>query len=236
MRVFIGYDPRERLAWQVCAASLQATARQPVSIEPISRDQLAQAGHYTRQQHDQDGVQWDAISGQPCSTDFSIARFWIPVLAPRAGWVLFCDCDFLWRRDVGELFALADSRYAVMVVKHQHAPSETLKMDGQVQRVYPRKNWSSLALWNMSHAGNQRLNHYKLNTLPRDSLHGFCWLRDEEIGEIPETWNWLDGHSNPEIDPAVVHLTRGTPDMPGWEYTRYAGEWCQYAQAFRKAA
>lgn len=236
-RVFIGYDARERLAWQVCAASLQATAKAPVAMEPIGRTALVKTGHYTRPQSDRNGVHWDDISNAPCSTDFSIARFWLPALAGRAGWALYCDCDFLWRRDVGELFALADSRYAVMVVKHAFAPTDTEKMDGQIQTSYPRKAWSALTLWNLAHAGNQRLNHYKLNTLHRNDLHAFCWLRDEEIGALPEAWNWLDGHSDPVIDPSAVHFTRGTPDMAGWEFTRYAGEWCKYASAFaRKAA
>lgn len=237
MRVFIGYDARERLAWQVCAASLLAHASSPVAVEPIGRTALAAAGHYTREQADRNGIAWDVVSDAPCSTDFSIARFWVPVLGGRTGWALFCDGDFMFRGDVRELFALADSRYAVMVVPHQHAPTEATKMDGQPQTVYARKNWSSLVMWNLAHAGATRLNHYKLNTLPGRDLHRFCWLRDDEIGYLPEAWNWLDGHSDASIDPAAVHFTRGTPDMPGWEFTRYAGEWCRYAQAFvRKAA
>jgi hypothetical protein len=236
-RVYIGYDARERLAWQVCAASLQDCAADPVAVEPIGRPALEKAGLYQRPTSIRDGRLWDDISGAPCSTDFSIARFWAAALAGRTGWALFCDGDFLWRRDVGQLFALADHRYAVMVVPHQHAPTEPMKMDGQIQTVYERKNWSSLVLWNLAHAGAQRLNHFTLNTRPGRDLHRFCWLRDEEIGFLPETWNWLDGHSDPALDPAAVHFTRGTPDMPGWEFTRYSREWCGYAQAFsRKAA
>lgn len=236
-RVYIGYDARERLAWQVCAASLLDRASVPIAVEPVGRTALVKAGLYLRTQSDRNGVQWDDVSNAPCSTDFSIARFFVPTLAGRAGWALYCDGDFLFRRDVGELFALADHRFAVMVVQHQHAPAETTKMDGQVQTIYPRKNWSSLTLYNLQHAGNQRLSHYQLNALPGRDLHAFCWLRDHEIGALPIEWNWLDGSSDPAIDPAAVHFTRGCPDMPGWEYTRYAGEWCRYAQAFaRKAA
>lgn len=231
-RIFIGYDARERLAWDVCAASLLFHTRTPLAIEPIGRVGLRAL--YTRPQVEKDGVQWDVISEAPCATDFSVARFFVPLIARRSGWALFCDGDFLWRRDVGELFALADHRYAVMVVKHVHAPTETVKMDGQVQTVYPRKNWSSCVLWNLAHAGTQRLNLFVANTRPGRDLHAFCWLRDDEIGELPVEWNWLDGHSDPSIDPAAVHMTRGTPDMPGWEYTRYAGEWCRYAQVFAR--
>lgn len=236
-RVYIGYDAREWLAWQVCATSLQATSKYPVSVRPIGRTALVASGNYTRTQSDRNGIQFDDISNAPCSTDFSLARFWVPAIDPYSGWALFCDGDFLWRRDVHELFELRDSRYAVMVVKHDHQPTDATKMDGQQQTTYPRKNWSSLCLWNMNHAASRRLNHYKLNTLPGRDLHRFCWLRDEEIGGLPEAWNWLDGHSDPTLDPAAVHFTRGTPDMPGWEFTRHSAEWCRYAQVFaRKAA
>jgi lipopolysaccharide biosynthesis glycosyltransferase len=189
-------------------------------------------GVYTRTQSVRNGVQWDDTSEAPCSTDFSIARFWVPHLAGSVGWALYCDCDFLWRADVGELFGLADPRYAVMVVPHQHAPSETVKMDGQPQTVYPRKNWSSLVLWNLGSAGARRLDHEMLNTLTGRDLHRFCWLNDAEIGFLPERWNWLDGTSDEAINPAAVHMTRGTPDMPDWGETSYAGEWSRYALGF----
>ncbi len=194
-------------------------------------------GLYVRKQSEVAGVQWDDVSGAPVSTDFALARFWVPAIAGAAGWALFCDCDFMWRADVGELFAQANPKYAVMVVKHQHAPPESKKMDGQVQTQYARKNWSSLCLWNLSHAGTRRLSDWQLNNLAGRDLHAFSWLKDEEIGDLGERWNWLDGHSDPAIDPAAVHFTRGTPDMLGYTGTRYAGEWNRYAGAFiQKAA
>lgn len=238
MRVFIGWDSQERLAWQVCAASLQARANLPVPVEAIGRPDLEKVGIYTRPHSYRGEVQWDDVSDAPCSTDFSIARFWVPSIAGRAGWALYCDCDFLWRRDVRELLELADPRYAVMLVRHDHVPNEKSKMDGKPQTNYPRKNWSSLCLWNLAHAGSQRLTPHMLNALPGRELHAFCWLKDHEIGEIPGTWNWLDGSSDTGIDPAAVHFTRGTPDMKHWANTLYATEWWSYAQAFttRKAA
>lgn len=235
-QVFIGWDPREHLAWQVCAASLQRHAREPLPVTPIHRGALEAAGHYRRPHELRQGIDWDVISEQPCSTAFSIARFGVPLLAPRAGWALFCDVDFLWRADVWNLFALADPRYAVMCIQHAHRPGEAVKMDGQVQRSYARKNWSSCMLWNLGHAAHTRFLDNLLNTEHRDALHAFCWLEDHEIGALPECWNWLDGHSDPAIDPAAVHYTRGTPDMPGYEHTRYASEWNQYAQAFLRRA
>lgn len=230
-KIFIGWDAREHLGWQVCAASLQRHASYPVQVQPISRPELIGRGLYHRPQRLIDGVQHDEISHAPVSTDFSLARFWVPLLAGSTGWAMFVDCDFMFRSDVRRLFERCDPRYAAMVVPHQHVPVETEKMDGQVQTVYPRKNWSSLVLWNMAHAGTRRLTTYLLNNATGRDLHRFHWLKDEEIGFLPESWNWLDGHSDPAMAVDAVHFTRGTPDMPGWEHTRYAAEWNRYAQA-----
>lgn len=231
--VFIGWDPRERLAWTVACASLQAQASFPVTVHAIWRQQLEALGIY-RRAHSTRGAQlFDDISDAPCATEFSLARFGVPLLARQNGWALFVDVDFLFRADVWDLYRAADRRYAVMVVKHRHEPEEDVKMDAQAQTRYPRKNWSSCVLWNMQHAANQSRLSDLLNTWNGARLHGFEWLRDEQIGELPEgeAWNWLDGHSSPEIVPKAVHFTRGTPDMPGYEHTRYASEWNQYAKA-----
>lgn len=231
--VFIGFDPRERLAWNVACASLQAQASFPVTVHAIWRQQLEALGIY-RRPHSMRGLQlYDDISDAPCATEFSLARFGVPMLARQNGWALFVDVDFLFRADVWELFKAADRRYAVMVVKHRHAPTEQVKMDAQMQTAYPRKNWSSCVLWNMQHAANQSQISNLLNTVSGVRLHGFEWLPDELIGELPdgEAWNWLDGHSSSLINPKAVHFTRGTPDMIGYEHTRYAPEWNGYAKA-----
>lgn len=232
--VFIGFDPRERLAWQVACASLQALARQPVAVRPIWRQQLEQAGLYARPHEERGGVLWDCVSDAPCSTEFSVARFGVQA-AGRTDWVLYVDVDFLFRADVWEIFDAADPRFAVMLVKHRHSPAETEKMDGQVQRRYERKNWSSCVLWNRKHGTNRQDWHALLSTWHRDRLHGFAWLKDKQIGELPggEAWNWLDGHSDPALEPKAVHFTRGTPEMAGYENTRFAPEWQRYAEVLR---
>ncbi|KAL5683856.1 hypothetical protein ACJX0J_010241, partial [Zea mays] len=42
----------------------------------------------------------------------------------------------------------------VTCVKHEYQPAEVTKMDGAIQRVYTRKNWSSMVLYNCSHPNN----------------------------------------------------------------------------------
>lgn len=233
-RVFIGYDARQKMQWEVCAASIQRKAKCPVPVSPIGRIDLMARGLYKRGQRHIRGIDYDLPSEAPVSTDFALARFWVPVLSERAGWALFCDSDFLWRCDVRELMALADPRFAVMVVKHDYHPRDQQKMRGQPQTDYPRKNWSSLILWNLAHAGVSRLSDLDLMSRPGRWLHGFSWLEDKEIGELPEAWNWLDGHSPPTTQPKAVHFTRGTPDMEGWERTLYAPEWMAYASGFAR--
>jgi hypothetical protein len=165
------------------------------------------------------------ISEAPMSTEFAISRFLVPHLA-EDGWALFVDCDVLARVNVEELFDLAaESGKAVMCVKHKHRPPPGVKMDGQAQTVYARKNWSSVMLFHVKHPANRSLTVDAINTLPGRDLHRFCWLDDSEIGELGPEWNWLVGHSSPDIDPKIVHFTDGIPSFRGYESQPYADHW-----------
>ncbi len=226
--IFIGYDARERLAWEVCARSITAHASLPPPIRPICMQALQLAGLYRRPTvRDEVGILTDVISRAPMSTEFAIARFFVPFLT-RAPWALFCDADFMFRADIAELLEHADQRYAVQVVKHaDYVPRETVKMDDHPQSAYSRKNWSSLVLWNMASAGAKRLTLHAANTQKGLFLHQFSWLEAHEIGELPAAWNWLEGTSDPMIEPKAVHFTRGVPGMikPPVAYT---SEWCDH--------
>lgn len=223
--ILIGWDARERTAWEVCARSIIRNAALPPTIRPIGMGTLR--GLYNRPTERRGQVLWDSISNAPMSTEFALARFFVPLVS-RARWALFCDGDFMFRADVADLFALADPHFAVQVVKHHYHPTERLKMDGQPQTDYPCKNWSSLILWNLKHASANRIWNADANLRPGLWLQRFGWLHDDEIGELPVEWNWLEGSSDPAIEPKAVHFTRGTPDMPGHEDGLYAGEWCDY--------
>ncbi len=211
----MGFDPREQDAYRVCERSIRKHSSISVEVKPLILDQL---GIYKRPTTRNGDRLYDEISAAPMSTEFALTRFLVPFLEDYKGWSLFCDCDFLWRADVAELFSLADQKYAVQVVKHNHRPLENEKMDGQLQTIYPRKNWSSLVLWNNEHLSNAgQLD--RVNRWPGLHLHQFRWLRDEEIGDIPAEWNWLE-HS-----PKAVHFTRGVPSMLGYENVAFSDEW-----------
>lgn len=219
--VLIGWDSREKKAWEVCARSIIRNAKIPPSIRPIGIQTLGDL--YKRPTERRDGRLFDVISNAPMATEFALARFFTPIVG-LGRWVLFCDADFMFRADINDLFDLADNRFAVMVVKHDYVEAATEKMDGQRQTSYPRKNWSSLMLWNMAHAGHKRIWADDANRQSGLWLHQFSWLKDHEIGELPKEWNWLEGVDDNAIEAKGVHFTRGTPDMLS-EPLVYGGLW-----------
>jgi len=222
--IWIGFDPREAAAFAVAKHSINRHLITPIPVRGLVLTDLRTGGLYNRPTSRRDGRLWDEISEAPMATEFACSRFLVPRLA-GSGWALFMDCDMLVRTDLFKLFQIADPNKAVMVVKHNHQPVETTKMDGQAQTKYPRKNWSSVMLFNCDHPANKKLTSELVNSVPGRDLHRFCWLKDDEIGELDPKWNWLVGHSDPAIDPAIVHFTDGIPTMPGYEDCAFADEW-----------
>tara|TARA_R110000772_G_scaffold4094_8_gene14493 strand:+ start:12375 stop:13052 length:678 start_codon:yes stop_codon:yes gene_type:complete len=222
LRVYIGRDNQFGVkAAQVCKDSLLANASIPVSVTMLDQDWLRKAGLYRRHSYVADGQHYDTIDGRPFSTEFSFTRFLTPFLQPD-GWAIFCDGDFLWRKDIADL--PLDDQYSLMCVKHNYKPTDKTKMLGQIQEGYPRKNWSSLMAFNVP---KNTLTPQQVNTEKGSWLHGMQWLDDRQIGSIDATWNALDGDSaNP--DPSAYHYTLGTPDMPGHEFAPFAQEWSRY--------
>jgi hypothetical protein len=222
--IWLGFDPREADAYAVAHSSIRRRLTAPWPVRGVMLESLRRAGLYTRPTSRRDGRLWDDISAAPMATEFAISRFLVPHLA-QEGWALFMDCDVLARANLDRLFDLADPTKAVMVVKHDHQPAEGTMMDGQAQTVYPRKNWSSVMLFNVKHPANAALNVDLVNTVPGRDLHRFCWLGDGDIGELPPEWNYLVGVSDPSIDAKIAHFTLGVPSMEGHNNCQYANEW-----------
>lgn len=207
----------------------------PLAVEQLDVRMLEHSGIYRRNWKIKDGQFIDTFDQRPFSTEFAFTRFLVPALCQWRGWAIFCDSDFLFRRDIADLWHLRDDEKAVLVVQHDHVPQEKEKSDGRPQSTYWRKNWSSMVLWNCAHASNRMLVPYMVNGKTGQYLHSFSWLRDDEIGALPMQWNWLEGqHPKPpagEAEPCAVHFTRGTPDKPGYARVDYADEWRAAAYA-----
>ncbi len=149
-------------------------------------------------------------------TEFTHSCFLTPALAGYEGRALFCDCDFLWFGDVGDLFDHAHARKAVSCVQHDYRPTETTKMDGAVQTVYPRKNWSSLMLFNCAHPAVRALTPKVANTESGAYLHRLQWVADADIGALPLEWNWLEGWN----EVPAAGSPQGRAFHPGWSVVR----------------
>lgn len=229
LEIYIGWDPREEDAYNVCEHSLRRHSSIDLNVRPVRLSDLREAGLYTRSTETRDGKLWDTISGAPMSTEFAISRFFVPLLARhdgKSGWAIFCDCDFLWLKDISKLEKQLDPEKALCCVQHNYQVVEGTKMDGQVQLNYARKNWSSLMAFNLNHPANNDLDLSLLNGVPGRDLHRFCWLKDDDIGAITPDWNWLEGtYKASEIEPSAVHFTRGGPWMKGWENVDFADAW-----------
>lgn len=222
--VYIGWDSREDIAYQVAKYSIHKYNNK-VNVEPLKQHELRDRNVY-----------WRDVD-QLASTEFTFTRFLVPFLNNYTGWAIFCDCDFLFRVDVDEIFKQANDDYAVMVVQHDYQPKETVKMDGQTQHLYPRKNWSSMILFNCAHPSNQALTLENVNTQSGAWLHRFQWLQDSEIGNLSPEYNWLVGWYQEPQDgkPKVIHYTEGGPWFDNYLDVEYGDLWLQDRDEYIKS-
>jgi len=210
IRVFVGYDEKETVAFHVLSHSIHRRASAPVSITPLMLSQLKDSFHRER-----DPKQ---------STDFAFSRFMIPHLCDFQGWAVFVDCDFLCFSDIARLWALRDDRCAVMCVKHNYEVKNDTKFLGQVQTRYEKKNWSSLMLLNCARC--TALTPEYVNSATGLQLHQFKWLESEDlIGEVPKEWNYLINTYPVKPDVHMVHYTDGGPYFTEYANCDYSREW-----------
>ena len=216
--IYVGWDSREPIAADVLKYSIEKNTTVPVNIIYLRQDKLREQGLY-----------WRDIDNLG-STEFTFTRFLVPYLNNYEGHAIFVDCDFLCITDLAELINQADSKKAIQVVKHDYTPPEGTKMDGQRQLPYPRKNWSSMILWNCAHKDNRKVDLDFVNTASGQDLHRFTWLKDRDIGELPPEWNWLVGWYREIRDgyPKWIHYTLGGPWFDQWRDVEYGDLWSAY--------
>lgn len=209
LRVCIGYDPSETAAYHVCAHSILKRCSVPVQFIPINKRNIPE---FDRGKEDG-------------STEFSFSRFLTPYLSGYVGQSIFMDCDMLVRCDLAEILEECDLSHDVFVVKHNYTPTTDSKFLGQKQHVYPKKNWSSVMVFNNFASACRRLTPEVVNKETGKYLHQFEWCKDERVGELPKEWNHLVGEVKPNPDAKIVHFTLGTPCFEGYDKQEFAGEW-----------
>jgi len=209
LKIMIGFDQSESVAMHVLIHSILARASKPVSITPIYLNNIRDV--YTKQRDPKQ------------SNEFSFTRFLTPYLSNYEGWSLFLDCDMMLRTDIAELFELADPDKAVMVVKHHYTPTTDRKYLGAVQYRYPRKNWSSVMLFNNSKC--KALTPEYVNHASAMELHRFAWTEDALIGALPLEWNHLVSEYPPNKNAKIVHWTIGGPYFKEYQDVEFADQW-----------
>ena len=207
--IFIGYDPREAVAYHVCANSIIRHASKPVAIIPLALNLF----------EDYKETHTDG------SNQFIYSRFLVPHLMDYTGHAIFIDGDMVVRSDITELWAWRQNHYDVQVVKHNYETCMTEKYLGSKNENYPRKNWSSVIIWNCESPANQCLTPAFVQKSTGAELHRFTWIKDERIGDLPAEWNWLPDEYGLNINADLLHYTLGAPCFHDFATTPMADDW-----------
>jgi lipopolysaccharide biosynthesis glycosyltransferase len=212
-QIFIGWDSRDQDAYKVCEYSIKRRLSIDIPIFPLKQSELRERNIYQRP--------IDVLA----STEFSLTRFLVPHLSDYKDFSIFLDCDFLVLEDIYQLLESIDKSKAISVVKHEYTPSNSKKMDGKSQHLYPRKNWSSFIVFNNQHPSNLKLTPEIVNSESPQFLHRFSWLDDNEIGEISHEWNYLVGWYSDIERPKAIHYTEGGPWFDEYINCDFSKDW-----------
>jgi len=195
IRLVVGFDQREAIAYHVFAQSVLLKSSNPISFNPLSKNTL---DFYNETHSDR-------------SNAFTYSRFLTPFLMNFEGWAIYLDGDMVCQEDITQLWNLKDNSKAVQVVKHEYKTKSKKKYLDNINVDYPKKNWSSVIIWNCSHPKNKVLTPDFISSNNGKFLHRFMWLDEDDIGELPIEWNWLAIEYPPNPKAKIIHYTLGTP-------------------------
>ena len=212
INIVVGFDQLEAVAYHVFCQSIIDNSSLPIQFLPLALNTLSSY----RETH---------FDG---SNKFIYSRFLTPYLMNYSGWAIFADGDMVCQSDIKELWDLRDEKMAIMVVKHNYQTKASKKYLGNKNENYPRKNWSSLVLWNCEHPSNRVLTPEFIEQNSGSFLHRFSWLDDGLIGEIPITWNWLVSEYEENYNARLLHYTLGLPCFLEYSNCSTADVWRQY--------
>lgn len=208
--IVVGFDQREAIAYHTFTQSIIEKSSLPVFFIPLALNALKgfKETHKDR------------------SNDFIYSRFLTPYLNNFEGWAIFADGDMICQSDIRELWDLRDESKALLVVKHDYLTKTNRKYLGNINENYPRKNWSSLILWNCAHPKHSILTPDFISNQSGQFLHRFSWLDDSDIGDLPKEWNWLALEYPINNSAKIIHYTLGTPCFKEYRNTDMAEIWC----------
>ena len=209
VKIYIGFDQRESVAYHTFVQSLIDNASIPLQITPLATKNL---NSYEEKHEDK-------------SNDFVYSRFLTPFLNEFEGWAIFADGDMVCQTDIKELLELRDDSKALQVVKHDYKTKAHQKYLGNINQDYPRKNWSSVILWNCEHPKHKLLTPDFIANQSGKYLHRFSWLTDDDIGELPKEWNWLATEYPNNEQANIIHYTLGTPCFKDYRDTEMSDIW-----------
>lgn len=211
IKIVVGFDQREAVAYHTFTQSIIEKSTLPVSFIPLAIQTLAD---YKESHTDK-------------SNDFIYSRFLTPYLMKFDGWAIFADGDMVCLSDIKELWDLKDESKALMVVKHDYKTKSHQKYLGNINENYPRKNWSSVILWNCNHPKHKILTPDFIANQTGKYLHRFSWLQDDDIGELPKEWNWLATEYPVNTHAKLIHYTLGTPCFKDYRNSEMSELWHQ---------
>ena len=209
IKIVVGFDQRESVAYHTFTQSIIEKSSLPVSFIPLAINALK---GYKETHTDK-------------SNDFIYSRFLSPHLNAFEGWAIFADGDMICQADIKELWDLRDESKALLVVKHDYQTKAHKKYLGNINENYPRKNWSSVILWNCAHPKHKILTPEFIASQTGKYLHRFSWLDDNDIGELPKEWNWLAIEYPEHKNAKLIHYTLGTPCFKEYKNTEMADIW-----------
>ena len=218
IKLYVGFDPKEAIAYHVFIQSVIKNTSVPIQITPLA---LSLLDEFKETHNDR-------------SNDFIYSRFLTPYLNNFEGWAIFADGDMICNADIKELIDLADPDKAILVVKHNYKTKFKKKYLGNINEDYPRKNWSSVILWNCSHPKHKILTPSFVAQQTGKFLHRFSWLEDNEIGELPIEWNWLAIEYEANPNAKLIHYTLGTPCFKDFKDSDMSDLWYKYNQLAQK--
>jgi lipopolysaccharide biosynthesis glycosyltransferase len=207
--IVVGFDQRESVAYHTFTQSILEKASLPIAFIPLAINTLKD---YEEKHVDK-------------SNDFIYSRFLTPYLNNFQGWAIFADGDMICQADIKDLWDLRDESKALLVVKHNYQTKSHHKYLGNVNENYPRKNWSSLILWNCGHPKHQILTPDFIANQTGKFLHRFSWLDDTDIGELSPEWNWLAIEYPENKNAKLIHYTLGTPCFKDYRNSEMSEIW-----------